>query len=92
MRQPKSSPADPAPVPNPFEGRIGVSIREAARAIGVDDDTVHRMARDGRLTRSKIGRRSIIHTASIQKLMTDTVVAPEHRTLDAPTPVRRPVS
>jgi excisionase family DNA binding protein len=65
----------------PFGGRLGISINEAAEAIGVDRDTIHRLLGTGRLTMSKIGRRSIVHAASIVKLMEDTTATPQPRTV-----------
>jgi excisionase family DNA binding protein len=68
-------------LPRPFDGRLAASINETAEALNVDRDTIYRLVADGRLVMSKIGRRSIIHTASIQRLLQDTIVTPKQRVL-----------
>jgi excisionase family DNA binding protein len=62
-----------------FEGRLGVSIEEAARALDQHTDTIYRMIGDGRLVASKMGRRTIVHVDSLLRLLADTVVAPRPR-------------
>jgi excisionase family DNA binding protein len=62
-----------------FEGRLGCSIDETATALGVQRDTVYRLIAEGRLTISKLGRRTIVHVASIQRLLDETVIAPKPR-------------
>jgi excisionase family DNA binding protein len=66
-------------MPPPFGGRLAVSINQSAEALNVDRDTIYKLVADGRLTMSKIGRRSIIHTASIERLLRETVVTPKPR-------------
>jgi excisionase family DNA binding protein len=51
-----------------------VSVDETATTLGVTKDTIYAMIGDGRLTVSKLGRRTIVHTSSILKLLADTVV------------------
>jgi excisionase family DNA binding protein len=63
----------------PFEGRLGISIDETAIALGVQRDTVYRLIGDGMLTVSKLGRRTIVHVASVQRLLAETVVTPKPR-------------
>jgi excisionase family DNA binding protein len=63
----------------PFDGRLGVSIDETATALGVQRDTVYRLIGDGRLIASKLGRRTIVHVASVQRLLAETVVIPKPR-------------
>ena len=58
-----------------FEGRLGCSIDETATALGVQRDTVYRLIAEDRLTVSKLGRRTIVHVASIQRLLDETVIA-----------------
>ena len=62
-----------------FEGRLGASIGETATALGVQRDTVYRLIAEGRLTMSKLGRRTIVHVASIQRLLDETVIRPKPR-------------
>ena len=79
----RKSPDDvDAQLPPPFGGRLAVSINETAEALNVDRDTVYKLVAEGRLVMSKIGRRSIIHTASIQQLLQETIVrySVTHRT------------
>ena len=64
---------------NPFEGRLGTSINETATALGVQRDTVYRLIGDGMLTVSKLGRRTIVHVASVQRLLAETIVTPRPR-------------
>src|SRR5215469_765335 len=63
----------------PFEGRLGISIDETATALGVQRDTVYRLIGDGRLIVSKLGRRTIVHVTSIQRLLAETVVISKPR-------------
>ena len=65
--------------PTLFEGRLGCSIDETATALGVQRDTVYRLIAEGRLTISKLGRRTIVHVASIQRLLDETVIRPKPR-------------
>jgi excisionase family DNA binding protein len=74
----RPSPSD-RPPPALFEGRLGCSIDETATALGVQRDTVYRLISDGRLTISKLGRRTIVHVASIQRLLDETVITPKPR-------------
>ena len=65
--------------PTLFEGRLGCSIDETSTALGVQRDTVYRLIAEGRLTMSKLGRRTIVHVASIQRLLDETVIRPKPR-------------
>jgi excisionase family DNA binding protein len=69
----------PSAASAPFEGRLGISIDETAIALGVQRDTVYRLIGDGKLTISKLGRRTIVHVASVQRLLVETVVTPKPR-------------
>jgi excisionase family DNA binding protein len=59
--------------PAPLSGRLAVSVAEAAVALGMTRDTIYRLIKEERLTISKIGRRTLVHTASILRLLTDTI-------------------
>jgi excisionase family DNA binding protein len=72
-------PPDTTSPPLPLEGRLGCSINEAAKALGLQRDSIYRMITDGRLTGSKMGRRTIVHVASIHRLLAETVIAPRPR-------------
>jgi hypothetical protein len=73
-------PPDTTGLPSlPFEGRLAVSISETCAALGVERDTVYRYFGTGDLTFSKLGRRTIVHVASIHRLLAKTVVAPRPR-------------
>ena len=78
---PRYSPPARQPETRPtlFEGRLGCSIDETATALGVQRDTVYRLIAEGRLTIYKLGRRTIVHVASIQRLLDETVIAPKPR-------------
>jgi excisionase family DNA binding protein len=69
----------PSAASAPFEGRLGISIDETAIALGVQRDTVYRLINDGMLTVSKLGRRTIVHVASVQQLLAETIVTPRPR-------------
>jgi hypothetical protein len=81
MRQPKPSAAslveeDEAP-PIPFEGRLGISINETCTALGLRRDKVYELIAKGGpegLTASQIGRRTVVHVASIKRLLAATVL------------------
>jgi excisionase family DNA binding protein len=76
----RTSSADRPSTPSaPFEGRLGISIDETATALGVQRDTVYRLIGDGRLIVSKLGRRTIVHVASVQRLLAETVVISKPR-------------
>ena len=76
----RTSSADrPSTLSAPFEGRLGISIDETATALGVQRDTVYRLIGDGRLIVSKLGRRTIVHVASVQRLLAETVVISKPR-------------
>jgi excisionase family DNA binding protein len=60
-----------------FEDRLGISIDEAARALGVQRDSVYRFIHAGQLTASKLGSRTIVHTVSIHQLLDATVIVPK---------------
>ena len=76
----RSSSADRSSTPSaPFEGRLGISIDETATALGVQRDTVYRLIGDGRLIVSKLGRRTIVHVTSVQRLLAETVVVSKPR-------------
>jgi excisionase family DNA binding protein len=62
---------EPAP---PFGDRLAVSVSEACAALGVQRDTVYAAIARGDLTVSQIGRRTLVHTASIRRLLAATVV------------------
>jgi excisionase family DNA binding protein len=70
---------EPQIQPTLFEGRLGCSIDETSTALGVQRDTVYRLIAEGRLTMSKLGRRTIVHVASIQRLLDETVIRPKPR-------------
>jgi excisionase family DNA binding protein len=68
-----------SPEQDPFHGRVGLGINEAAEALGVTRDLIHKLINAGRLTASKLGTRTIIHAASARRLMQETIVAPKSR-------------
>jgi excisionase family DNA binding protein len=72
-----------------FEGQLGCSIDEGAKALGLHRDTIYQLIAKGELTASKIGQRTLVHTASIIALMDRTRVTFPVRAKDASTfPVR----
>jgi excisionase family DNA binding protein len=74
----------PDPSPPPFGGRLTVSINEAAEALSVVRDSIHRMINDGRLAASKVGRKTVVHSASIHQLLQATLIAPKAHVAQAP--------
>jgi excisionase family DNA binding protein len=58
---------------------MGASIDETAAALNLRRDSIYRLVADGRLTVSKLGRRTIVHVSSIHLLLAETVVKPRPR-------------
>lgn len=48
---------------------LAVSINEAAKALGLGRTSIYTMIGDGRLESFKLGRRTLIKTASIRRLV-----------------------
>lgn len=48
---------------------IAISISEAARALGVGRTSVYNLINEGRLETFKLGRRTLVKTASIRRLV-----------------------
>jgi excisionase family DNA binding protein len=48
-----------------------ISVNEAARVLGVGRTSLYDMIRDGRIETLKLGRRTLIKTASIRSLVED---------------------
>jgi excisionase family DNA binding protein len=48
---------------------IAVSVSEAAKALGVGRTSVYNLINEGRLEVFKLGRRTLIKTASIRRLV-----------------------
>jgi excisionase family DNA binding protein len=49
--------------------QLVVSINDTARALGLGRTTVYAMIADGRLEAFKLGRRRLVKTASIRRLI-----------------------
>ena len=83
MRQRQSKAAATAEVEDvPFEGRLGISINETCAALNVARDKVYQLIAKGEpdgLTASQIGRRTIVHTASILRLLKRTRITMKPR-------------
>ncbi len=47
---------------------LAVSIKDAAKALGVGRTTIYAMMKDGRLETFKIGRRTLVRTESIRRI------------------------
>jgi len=73
-----NQPPEPLP-PDVFDGRLTVSIDEAATALGVGRDTVYNMIQDGRLVASKFNTRTAVHVISIRTLLAATRFKPPPR-------------
>jgi excisionase family DNA binding protein len=48
---------------------LAVSIIDAARALGLGRTSIYAMISDGRLEKLKLGRRTLIKTSSIRRLV-----------------------
>jgi excisionase family DNA binding protein len=70
----------PQTPPDPFAGRLGISIAEAGVALGVKRDTIYRMLADGRLVATKIGRRTLVHVDSIRRVFAADTMRSRPRT------------
>lgn len=53
----------------PVDLRIGVSVREAARLLGIGRTKTYELMNSGDLVWRKIGRRSVIGLASVRRLI-----------------------
>lgn len=51
---------------------IAVSPSEAAQIIGLSRAQIYNLINDGRLRRSKIGTRTLIHVADLEALLEET--------------------
>lgn len=50
---------------NPLEGRLGLSIMESAKALGVCQNTIRKEIKHGRLSVAYIGDRPLVTSASL---------------------------
>jgi excisionase family DNA binding protein len=59
------------PTPQEIEAvePLAVSVNDAARALGLGRTSIYGMIGDGRLETFKLGRRTLIKTASIRRLV-----------------------
>jgi excisionase family DNA binding protein len=48
---------------------ITISIKDAARAVGLGRTSIYALIRDGRLETVKLGRRTLVKVASIRRLL-----------------------
>ena len=48
---------------------LAVSVNDAARVLGLGRTSIYAMISDGRLERFKLGRRTLIKTSSIRRLV-----------------------
>lgn len=48
---------------------LAVSVNEAARIIGVGRTSIYSMIRDGRIETLKIGRRTVVKTSSLRRII-----------------------
>jgi excisionase family DNA binding protein len=86
-RQSKSAKTE---LPLPFDGRLGASVDETAAVLSTHRATVHRLIASGQLTASKVGWRTIVHVASIHRLLAKTVIKPRSRVRRAATIISHP--
>jgi excisionase family DNA binding protein len=62
-------PKNPPVQTKPAVQKLTVSRDEAAAMLGVDIQTIDRAITDGKLRRSKLGRRVVIRTADIERML-----------------------
>jgi excisionase family DNA binding protein len=48
---------------------LAISINDAAKALGVGRTSIYQMINDGRLEAFKLGRRTLVKTESIRRLV-----------------------
>lgn len=56
-------------MPSAAQDVLAVSVEDTARALSISSKTVRRMLADGRLERLRVGRRVLVLSASITKLV-----------------------
>ncbi|RVT93432.1 helix-turn-helix domain-containing protein [Sphingomonas crocodyli] len=59
----------PTQASNVLNGRLALSIIEVAAALGISRTTTHTLINEGRLTARKVGRRTLITAASVNRLL-----------------------
>ncbi|RVT92997.1 helix-turn-helix domain-containing protein [Sphingomonas crocodyli] len=52
-----------------LDSRLALSIYEVVLALGISRTTVYALVKDGQLELRKVGRRSLITTASVESLL-----------------------
>lgn len=48
---------------------LAISIKDAAKALGLGRTSIYQMIKDGRLEAFKLGRRTLVKTESIRRLV-----------------------
>jgi hypothetical protein len=85
MRQPNTQSATyvgDVALPVSLQGRIGCSISEACTALNLGRDRIYELINAGEpdgLTASRIGKRTIVHVASILRLLERTRITMKPR-------------
>jgi excisionase family DNA binding protein len=51
---------------------LAVSVNEAARILGIGRTSLYAMIRDGRIDVLKLGRRTLVKTASLRRIIDET--------------------
>lgn len=59
--------------------RVTLTIREAARRLGVSEGTLYRAARRGEVPTVRVGGRRLVPRAALERLLACEVLSPEPR-------------
>lgn len=55
---------------------LAVSVKQAAKALSLGRTSVYALIKEGRLKTAKLGRRTLVTTASIRQLVDGSILAP----------------
>ena len=69
---------DPCDFP-PLGDRLALTINETASVLSIHRDSVYKLLHSGELVASKVAGRTVVHVASIQRLLANSVFKPGPR-------------
>ena len=64
---------------SPLGDRLALTINETATVLSIHRDSVYKLLHSGELVASKVAGRTVVHVASIQRLLANSVFEPGPR-------------